>query len=148
MRIFLLLLCMAPFVAHAASNGIIKKQSQHSVARTMDKLETLVASKGFTVFVRIDHAAGAKSVNQRLAPTELLIFGNPKVGSALMSSEVSVGLDLPVKVLVWEDAQGRVWLAYNDPHYIAKRHGIGDRAEVVERMSGALGTLSNAAVGP
>lgn len=148
MRIFLLLLCMLPFVAHASSDGIIMKQSQHSVTRTMDKLETLVASKGFTVFVRIDHAAGAKSVNQSLAPTELLIFGNPKVGSALMSSQASVGLDLPVKVLVWEDEQGRVWLAYNDPRYLAERHGIEDRAEVIERMSGALGKLSNAAVGP
>ena len=148
MRIFLLLLCMMPFVAHASSDGIIRKQSQHSVTRTMDKLETLVVSAGFTVFVRMDHAAGAKSVNQSLAPTELLIFGNPKVGSALMSSEASVGLDLPVKVLVWEDEQGRVWLAYNDPRYLAERHGIEDRAEVIERMSGALRKLSNAAVGP
>lgn len=148
MRTFLMLLCIAPLVVSASTDGIIKKPSQNSVLHTMDKLESLVASKGFKVFVRIDHAAGASSVGQALPPAELLVFGNPKVGSALMSSEITVGLDLPVKVLVWEDEEGRVWLAYNDPRYLAKRHGINDRPEVVERMSEALLKLTDVVVGP
>jgi uncharacterized protein (DUF302 family) len=148
MRTLFVLLCIAPLALSAATDGIIKKQSENSVAHTMDKLESLVASKGFNVFVRINHAAGAASVGQALPPAELLIFGNPKVGSALMSSEITVGLDLPVKVLVWEDGQGRVWLAYNDPRYLAERHDIMNRPEVIERMSEVLLKFTDVAVGP
>lgn len=148
MRTLLMLLCIAPLVVSASTDGIIKKQSENSVAHTIDKLESLVASKGFTVFVRVNHAAGAAAVGQALRPAELLIFGNPKVGSALMSSNITVGLDLPVKVLVWEDEQGRVWLAYNDPQYLAERHGIINRPEVVERMSEVLLKFTDVAVGP
>lgn len=148
MRTFLLLLCFVPIAVGASTDGIIKKPSENSVVHTMDKLEALVASKGFTVFVRVNHAAGAYSVGQALPPAELLIFGNPKVGSALMSSEITVGLDLPVKVLVWEDEEGRVWLAYNDPRYLAERHGINNRADVIERMSDVLTKFTDAVVGP
>lgn len=114
----------------------------------MDNLEGIVKKKGFTVFARVDHAAGASKVGETLRPTQLLIFGNPKVGTALLTSNQSVGLDLPIKVLVWEDGEGTVWLAYNDPAYIAARHGIEDKDAVVSKMTGALKGITDAAATP
>ena len=124
---------------------MVVKKSAHSVAATLDKLEGIVTSKGFTVFARIDHAAGAAKVGQSLRPTQLLIFGNPKVGTALMSSRQSAGLDLPIRVAAWEDASGQVWIGYTAPAALAERHGITDRDPVIEKMTGALGKLTGAA---
>lgn len=92
----------------------------------MSRLEAAVKSKGMTVFSHIDHAAGAAAVGQVLRPTDLLIFGNAKGGTPLMQSVQSIGIDLPLKVLVWQDASGQTWLLYNDPSWIAKRQGFGE----------------------
>ena len=94
---------------------------------------------------RIDHAAGAQKVGKQLRPTQLLIFGNPKVGTELMSSQQSAGIDLPIRVAAWEDASGQVWIGYTAPAALASRHAIGDRDPVVAKMTGALGKLTDAA---
>jgi uncharacterized protein (DUF302 family) len=115
----------------------------------MNKLETEVKAKGLTVFARIDHAAGAAEVGLPLAPTELLIFGNARGGTPLMQSVQTVGIDLPLKALVWQDTSGTTWLSYNDPHWIAKRHGLGHEADTpVKAMSTALALMAKAATAP
>ena len=144
-RMLPMLLVLVASSAVAQDPGLIVKRSSHSVAATLDKLEGIVKSKGFTVFARIDHAAGAASVGQQLRPTQLLIFGNPKVGTALMTASQSAGLDLPIRVAAWEDAEGQVWLVYNDPAWLAGRHNIKGRGKVVGKMTGALGNLTDAA---
>lgn len=129
----------------AAQTGLIVKPSAHGVIETLDRLEDMLAEKDITVLARIDHARGARSVQMPLPATELLIFGNPKLGTPLMQSAPSVAIDLPMKALAWEDGDGKVWLAYNDPAYLAERHGIADQAEVVKIMTGALDQLTDAA---
>lgn len=131
-----------------ADDGLVKKLSAHSVQTTMDSLENLIRNKGLTVFARIDHAAGAAEVGEVMLPTQLLIFGNPAIGTQLISSNRTVGIDLPIKVLIWEEPDGRVWIAYNDPAYLAERHGIDDRDEVVQKMSRAVKGLVSAAASP
>ncbi len=128
--------------------GLIKKKSPHSVTQTLDRLEKVLKDKGFTIAVRWDHGAGAKKAGIELRPTQLLVFGNPKVGSHFFTSNQTAGIDLPMKALAWQDEKGQVWLAYNDPAYIAERHGITDRAEIVKKMSGALKKFTDAAVAP
>lgn len=130
-----------------AAGGLVTLRSQHGVTETMDRLQAVVQEKGLTVFARIDHGKAAAGVSMELRPTELLIFGNPRVGTLLMQSRQSVGLDLPLKVLVWQDEKGAVWLAYDDPASIAERHGIHDRAELVARMQGALKRFAAYATG-
>ena len=129
----------------AADDGIVLKKSNHPVDVTLDRLESTVRGKGFTVFARIDHAAGAVKAGQTLRATQVLIFGNPKVGTALMTSSQGAGLDLPIRVAAWQDADGQVWIAYNDPAWLARRHGIGDRAKVIGKMTGALAKFTDAA---
>jgi uncharacterized protein (DUF302 family) len=112
----------------------------------MNRLETAVKAKGMTVFARIDHAAGAAAVGLSLRPTEVLIFGNAKGGTPLMQSVQTIGIDLPLKALVWQDAAGATWLSYNDPDWLARRHGLGGEAETATGvMTGALAALANAA---
>jgi uncharacterized protein (DUF302 family) len=142
----LLTLSAAPAFADGnAQVGLVVSKSANPVGATLDALERIVKEKGFTVFSRIDHAAGARAAGQSLRPTELLIFGNPKVGTALMSSRQSAALDLPIRVAAWEDANGQVWIGYDAPARLAERHGIQDRDEVIEKMSGALANLTAAA---
>jgi uncharacterized protein (DUF302 family) len=143
---FVLLAMLVLPLAQAADDGLISKQSPHSVSITLDRLEAVLKTKGITIFRRVDHAAGAKKVGMELRPTQLLIFGNPKLGSPLMQSNQTVGIDLPMKALAWEDADGQVWLTYNDPAWTAARHSIADRDEVITNMSGALDTFTNKAV--
>jgi uncharacterized protein (DUF302 family) len=109
----------------ASENGLIGVASAHSVKDSLDRLEASLKSAGIAVFARIDHAAGAKSVGMDLRPTEVLIFGNPKVGTPLMQASQTIGLDLPLKVLAWQDAAGKVWLTYTDMAWLARRHGFG-----------------------
>ena len=134
--------------AAGADDGLVKKLSARSVQTTMNSLENLVRNKGLTVFARIDHAAGATKVGEEMLPTQLLIFGNPAMGTKLMTSQRSVGIDLPIKVLIWEEPDGKVWIAYNDPAYLAERHGIDDRDAVLEKMAGAVRGLVSAAASP
>jgi uncharacterized protein (DUF302 family) len=126
--------------------GLITIPSDHGPEETMKKLEAQVGAKGLTVFAHVDHAAGAGAVGLSLLPTDLLIFGNAKGGTPLMQLAQTVGIDLPLKVLVWQDAAGKTWLSYNDPGWIAKRHGLGPEAEAaVKALSGALAALTAAA---
>ena len=132
----------------AGEDGLVKLQSSHSVEATADKLEQALMSKGMTVFARIDHANGAANAGLSLKPTELVIFGNPKVGTPLMNCERSVAIDLPQKMLVWEDDSGQVWVAYNDPEHLKARHGLEGCDEVLKKVSGALGNFAGAATAP
>jgi uncharacterized protein (DUF302 family) len=132
--------------AIAAGDGLITRQSPYSAGETLDRLEAVLKKKGITIFARVSHAQGAAGVGIELGPTELLIFGNPKLGSHFFTSRQSAGIDLPMKALAWEDAQGKVWLTYNAPQYIADRHGITDRADIVQKMTTALDNLTGAAV--
>jgi uncharacterized protein (DUF302 family) len=108
----------------------------------MDRLEAEIRAQGMTVFARIDHAAGAAQVGLTLAPTELIIFGNARGGTPLMQSAQTVGIDLPLKALVWEDASGTTWLSYNEPSWIAHRHGVANAEPVVSKMSAALSAMA------
>ena len=107
-----------------ADNGLIDVKSSYAVNKTADRLETVLKAKGMTIFARINHSEGAKKAGIELPATELIIFGNPKVGSPLMQCNRTVGIDLPQKALIWQDENGQVWLSYNDPQYLAKRHGL------------------------
>ena len=114
----------------------------------MDRLETEVRAKGMTVFARIDHAAGAAEVGLTLAPTELIIFGNARGGTPLMQSVQTVGIDLPLKVLVWQDTAGKTWLSYNEPSWIAQRHSVANAEQVVSKMAAALSAMARTAADP
>ena len=113
---------------------------------TIDSLEASLKENGVNIFARIGHAVGAASVGMALRPTELLIFGNPRAGTPLMQAKQTIGIDLPLKVLAWEDASGSVWVTYNDPAWLAARHGLGeDTAEAVDGMARALAKFAEAA---
>ncbi len=115
---------MLSLPAYAADNGIISKPSKYSVAETIDRVEAVAKEKGATVIARVNHSAGAEKVGMKMRPTQLLIFGNPKTGTPLMLSAPSMAIDLPLKVIAWEDDKGKVWLGYNSPEYLRKRHGF------------------------
>ena len=130
-------------------DGLITIQSQYTPKDTMQRLETAVRSKGMTVFAHIDHAAGAAAVGLPLRPTDLLIFGNAKGGTPLMQSLQTIGIDLPLKALVWRDASGATWLSYNDPAWLAHRHGMGEEAKpVLNALAAALNALATKATTP
>ena len=128
-----------------ASEGMISVKSAHPVSVTADRLEKILASKGMTVFKRINHAAGAAKVGKELRPTELVIFGNPKVGTPLMLCSHSIAIDLPQKALIWEDAGGQVWFSYNDPQFLALRHNTQGCDAVLKKVAMALGNFAKAA---
>ncbi len=130
-----------------ALDNYITKESKHSVSDTIDRLEKVLKSKGLTIFARIDHAAGAKKANLELSPTQLLIFGNPKLGTPLMQSNQTIGIDLPQKALAWKDKEGKVWLTYNNPAALKERHSIEGKDKVLGIITGALGKFSDVAVG-
>ena len=130
--------------AHAGE-GMIDVESAHSVKATADRLEAALNARGMTVFERIDHAAGAQKAGKTLRPTELVIFGNPKVGTPLMLCSQRIAIDLPQKALIWEDAGGTVWLSYNDPAFLKLRHGTEGCDEVLKKVGGALGNFARAA---
>lgn len=129
------------------AQGLTSLKSPHIVRITMDRLEALVKERGLIVFNRIDHSAGAAKIGKTLRPTELLIFGNPTGGTPLMECEQTAGIDLPLKALVWEDSAGQVWLGYNDPAFLAQRHGVAS-CPAVGNLQKALASLAQAAVGP
>jgi len=108
----------------AANNGIVNKPSKHSVEQTVEALTNILKSKGVAVFALIDHSGEAEKVGMKMRPTKLLIFGNPKAGTPLMLAAPSSAIDLPLKILVWEDGQEKVWLSYNSPEYLRERHGL------------------------
>lgn len=128
-----------------AADGLIAVKSPHSAKETMNRFEEIAKQKGLNVFARIDHAAGAAKIGKKLQPTEVLIFGNPQGGTPFMECAQSVGIDLPLKALVWEDASGQVWIGYNDPAYLAKRHGA-TQCPAVGILSKALSGLTGETV--
>jgi len=131
-----------------ADNGIISIKSSHDVKTTVDRLENILREKGMTVFIRINHAEGAQKIGKKLRPTELIIFGNPKVGTPLMQCGQSVAIDLPQKALIWQDEAGQVWLSYNDPKYLASRHSIKECDEIIKKIEKALGNFARMATMP
>lgn len=135
-----------PATPHAAE-GLTAVKSPHSVKVTIDRLETTAKERKLNIFARIDHAGGAKKIGKELRPTELLIFGNPQGGTPLMECAQSAGIDLPLKVLAWEDATGQVWLGYNDMQYLARRHATGD-CPVVGNLAKAIAGLVAEATKP
>jgi uncharacterized protein (DUF302 family) len=128
-------------------DGLVAIKSPHNPKDTMDRLEALLKQKGLTIFARIDHAVGAARVGQVLRPTEVLIFGNPQGGTPFMQCAQTVGIDLPLKALVWQDASGQVWLGYNDPSFLAQRHGASP-CPVTENLKKALAGFAQGAVAP
>lgn len=119
------------------TDGLVTIPSKHSVKETIDRLEAAAKAKGMTIFARVDHAGGAAVVGMALRPTELIVFGNAKGGTPLMQASQAIGIDLPLKALAWEDAAGKVWLAYNDPAWLAARHGIAQETAAVTAQLGA-----------
>jgi uncharacterized protein (DUF302 family) len=134
-------------VSVADDNGLVTKKSNYSVKETLDRLEGVLKEKGITIALRWSHSDNGNKVGIPLRPTDLLIFGNPKLGTNMFTSKQTAGIDFPMKALAWEDEKGQVWLTYNDPSYLAKRHGIADRDEVVKKMTGALDKFTSAATG-
>lgn len=129
----------------AAADGLVAVKSPYGAKETMNRLEETVKKRGLNVFARIDHAAGAARVGKVLLPTEVLIFGNPQGGTPFMECAQSVGIDLPLKALVWEDATSQVWIGYNDPAFLAQRHGVA-QCPVVENLRKALAGIVAATV--
>ena len=129
--------------ALGAADGLVSVKSPYSARETMTRLEDLVKERGLTVFARIDHAAGAAKIGQTLRATEVLIFGNPQGGTPFLDCAQTVGIDLPLKALVWEDASAQVWLSYNDTAYLARRHAAPD-CPAVENLRRALAGIAEA----
>ena len=129
-----------------AADGLTTLRSSYGPGDTMNRLEAEVKARGMTVFARIDHAAGATGAGLSLRPTEVLIFGNAKGGTPLMQSVQTIGIDLPLKALAWQDASGVTWLSYNDPAWLAQRHGLGSATStVIANMSAGLAAMAKAA---
>lgn len=128
-----------------AADGLVVMKSPYSAKDTMDRLEETVSQRGLNVFARIDHAAGAAKIGKVLRPTEVLIFGNSQGGTPFMECAQTVGIDLPLKALVWEDSASMVWLGYNDPAYLAQRHGAAS-CPAADNLRKALGSIVEAVV--
>jgi uncharacterized protein (DUF302 family) len=131
-----------------AEEGLITSASAHHFAKTLTRLEAALKEKNLTIFARVDHAAGAASVSLNLRNTSVVIFGNPKGGTPLMQINQKIGLELPLKILVWEDASGQTWLCYDDPAWVARRFGIEPSFAAVMGLSNALAAITEQAGRP
>ena len=138
----MILLLVSPLLA---AEGMVNVQSAYSVDETADRLVNILNEKGMTIFTQVNHSEGAQKVGIELLETKLILFGNPKVGSPLMRCQQSVAIDLPQKALIWKDGQFRVWISYNDPRYLEKRHQISDCEEVIAKIEKALAGITKAA---
>jgi uncharacterized protein (DUF302 family) len=134
---------MNPHQVHAG-DGIISKASKYSVPETLRRLETLLTAKGVKVFALVDHSGAAEKAGLKMPPTQLLIFGNPKGGTPVMLAARTAAIDLPLKALAWQDANGQVWLSYNDPAYIQRRFGLS--ADVIKPLAGMGAVIEQALV--
>ncbi|MBB4285351.1 DUF302 domain-containing protein [Roseospira goensis] len=132
--------------AVAAGDGLVRLQSPHSVDVTLQRLKDAITAKGVTIFAEVNHAEGAAGVGKALLPTQLLVFGSPKIGAPLMTEARTIGIDLPLKALVYEDVDGQVWLAYNDPAWLAARHGLAPDLAPFQGMTQAIEGFAAAAV--
>src|SRR6478736_4100306 len=136
---------MPPSDSFAIVEGLTTVPSHFGPKETTDRLATEIEAREMKVFARIDHAAGAAEVGLTLRPTELIIFGNARGGTPLMQSVQTVGIDLPLKALVWEDATGKTWISYNEPSWIARRHGVRNAEQVVSKMGAVLSAIARKA---
>ncbi len=147
-KYFTLVILMTALLSSQAfaevADGMTRVKSTHSVTATIDKLEAVLKKKGMTIFKRVPHSEGAAKVGLEIRDTELLIFGNPKIGTLLMQCQQSAALDLPMKALAYKDENGQIWLAYNDPQYLTDRHHAKNCA-VVGKMTKALAKFANVA---
>jgi uncharacterized protein (DUF302 family) len=132
-----------PTSAATSASTIVSKASKYSVPETIDRLEKIAKAKGLTIFARIDHSGEAEKAGLKMRPTQLLILGNPKGGTPLMNASPSIAIDLPLKALAWQDADGKVWLGYNSPDFLKQRHNLPDD---MVKVVGAIGGLVDAAV--
>jgi uncharacterized protein (DUF302 family) len=132
----------------AAQGGLVSVKSSHDVATTADQLETALQAKGLVTFARIDLAANAEHIGQTLRPTLLIIFGDPSLTTPLIQRSRSIGIDLPMKALIWEDRAGQVWFTYNAPDYLARRHGITEMGDIIQKMQQVMSDLATAATQP
>ncbi len=146
--LFTFVLFLASVPLSFADNGTISVKSAHDVRTTADRLEQELLKRGMTIFTRIDHADNAEKVGKKLPPTELIVFGNPNVGTPLMKCGQSIGIDLPQKALIWKAENGEVWYTYNDPSYLAKRHHLTECKDLIDKIRGSLGKLANTATTP
>jgi uncharacterized protein (DUF302 family) len=141
------IICLTGVRAMTA-NGLVTVRSNHGLKETMSRLESEIEAKGLTVFAHVDHAAGAAEIGLPLRATDLLIFGNAKGGTPLMQLDQTMGIGLPLKVLVWQDHAGATWLSYSDPRWLAERHGLGkDAKPTVNALTGALRAIASAGTG-
>jgi uncharacterized protein (DUF302 family) len=121
-----------------AGNGLFEVASPHTVAETVNRLESILAERGVQVFAVVDHSGEAEKVGMKMRPTKLVIFGNPKAGTPVMLAAPTLAIDLPLKALVWEDENGKVWVAYNSPEYLQQRHGVPEDLVKNIAVAGAL----------
>lgn len=140
-----LLLILFTVLPLMAAEGLINVQSDFNVKETTERLENILNEKGMTIFNQINHSDAAQKVGVELRETRLIIFGNPKVGSPLMQCQQSVAVDLPQKAIIWEDDKSKVWISYNDPRYLGKRHNIIGCDEVISKVEKALSGITKAA---
>lgn len=142
-----LLLSLLLAVPAVASDGLVARPSKHSAKETMDKLAAALEAKGIKPLARVNHAAAAQAAGLQLKPTEVILFGNPKLGTPLMQSNRRAAIDLPMKMLVWEDDKGKAWLAYLPPDGLKRRYGIKgkEQVEALKTMSGVLEGFAKAA---
>lgn len=147
MRRTALALVLSLLATSALAESLVKVESKFGVKETLDRLVSALDQRGIKIAARIDHAAGAKAAGMELAPTEVVVFGNPKLGTPLMQSNPEISIDLPLKVLAWQDKAGKVWLGYTAPETLKARHGITDRDEAFATMRSALEGLAKSASG-
>lgn len=140
-----LLLILFTALPLMAAEGLLNVQSDFNVKETTERLESILNEKGMTIFNQINHSDAAQKVGVELRETRLIIFGNPKVGSPLMQCQQSVAIDLPQKAIIWEDDKSKVWISYNDPRYLGKRHNIIGCDEVISKVEKALSGITKAA---
>lgn len=146
--VILLLAATSAFpLAAQAADGLVAVKSPHPPAETAARLEAALKQRNLTLFARIDHAAGAARIGQTLRPTEVFIFGNPQGGTPLMACQQSAGIDLPLKALIWQDSNGQTWFGYNNPAWLAARHGATD-CPVVPNLTKALEGIAAASTAP
>jgi len=138
---------VSPLGPAQADDGLVQKKSGQSFAETLAALQAQIEGRGLKTFAVIDHAAGAASAGRELRPTTLVIFGNPKLGSPVMEVSQTAGLDLPIRVLVYEDAKGETWLAYWQPRTVAFTHGVPADLAAIDNMTNGLASITNAAAG-
>jgi uncharacterized protein (DUF302 family) len=145
MSILILLMNEPHVFEQRRMEGLTTIASEFGQRETIERLEAEIGAKGMKIFARIDHAAGAAEAGLELRPTELILFGNARAGTPLMQSAQTVGIDLPLKGLVWEDAAGKTWLSYNEPSWIAQRHDVTNQSKSRVNMAAALSAISKAA---